>query len=155
PGDSGTDNVYNVTVQVSDGALVASQAIAVTVTNVNEVPVITSNGGGGTAAVSIGENRTAVTMVAATYADGSILTYSITDGVESRKFTINATSSALSSLPAPHLDSPGDSGTDNVYNVTVQVSDGALVASQAIAVTVTNVNEVPQFISGSSVSMGE
>ena len=53
--DDGGNNVYDVTVQVSDGALTDTQAIAVTVTNLNEAPVITSNGGGATAAVSIAE----------------------------------------------------------------------------------------------------
>src|SRR5439155_12857169 len=34
-----------------------------------------------------------------------------------------------------------DSGADNVYDVTVQVSDGTNTDTQAIAVTVTNVND--------------
>ena len=43
----GADNVYDVTVQVSDGtAAPTRQAIAVTVTDVNDAPVITSDGGG-------------------------------------------------------------------------------------------------------------
>ena len=46
PQDAGGNNVYDVTVQVSDGTNTDSQAIAVTVTDVNEPPVITSNGGG-------------------------------------------------------------------------------------------------------------
>ena len=54
---SGANNVYDVTVQVSDGnGGTDTQAIAVTVTNQNEAPVITSNGGGTTAAVSVAEN---------------------------------------------------------------------------------------------------
>ena len=67
PTDAGANNVYDVTVQVSDGnGGIDTQAIAVTVTNQNEVPTITSNGGGDTAAVSIAENTTAVTTVTAT-----------------------------------------------------------------------------------------
>ena len=70
PTDSGANNVYDVTVQVSDGnGGIDTQAIAVTVTNQNEVPTITSNGGGDTAAVSIAENTTAVTTVTATDPD--------------------------------------------------------------------------------------
>ena len=47
PTDAGANNVYDVTVQVSDGTLTDTQAIAVTVTAVNDNnPVITSNGGG-------------------------------------------------------------------------------------------------------------
>ena len=52
PTDSGANNVYDVIVQVSDGSGgIDTQAIAVTVTNQNEAPTITSNGGGDTAAV--------------------------------------------------------------------------------------------------------
>ncbi len=70
PTDAGGNNVYDVTVQVSDGTFTDSQAIAVTVTNVNDnPPVISSNGGGATAAVSVAENTTAVTTVTATDAD--------------------------------------------------------------------------------------
>ena len=61
PTDAGANNVYDVTVQVSDGALTDTQAIAVTVTAVNDnSPAITSNGGGATATISIAENTTAV-----------------------------------------------------------------------------------------------
>ena len=70
PTDAGANNVYDVNVQVSDGnGGIDTQAIAVTVTNQNEVPTITSNGGGDTAAVSIAENTTAVTTVTATDPD--------------------------------------------------------------------------------------
>src|SRR5947209_16078127 len=50
---------------------------------------------------------------------------------------------ALSFISAPNFEAPTDVGADNVYNVTVQVSDGSLTDTQAIAVTVTNVNEAP------------
>ena len=69
--DAGANNVYDVQVTVSDGSLTDVQDIAVTVTNVNEAPVITSNGGGTTAAVSVAENLTAVTTVTSTDVDAS------------------------------------------------------------------------------------
>ena len=46
PTDAGANNVYDVQIQVSDGELTDTQTIAVTVTNQNEAPTITSNGGG-------------------------------------------------------------------------------------------------------------
>ena len=42
---------------------------------------------------------------------------------------------------APDHESPADSGTDNVYDVTVRVSDGTATETQAVQVTVTDVNE--------------
>ena len=144
PTDAGANNVYDLTVQVSDGALIDSQTIAVTVTNVNEAPVITSNGGGASASLSVAENQTAITTVTATDADaGSTLRYSIIGGADVAKFAINATTGALSFVTAPNFEAPADAGANNVYDVTVQVSDGALADTQTIAVSVTNVNEAP------------
>ncbi|WP_176594362.1 cadherin domain-containing protein [Sphingobium sp. EM0848] len=144
PTDVGMNNIYDVIVKASDGTLSDQQAIAVTVTNVNEPPSITSNGGGVTAAISIPENSTAVTTVTAADPDaGTVLTYSIAGGVDAAKFTINSQTGALSFLSAPNFEAPTDSGANNVYDVIVRASDGTLTASQAIAVSVTNVNEAP------------
>ena len=114
-------------------------------TNQNEAPVITSNGGGATAAVNVAENSTAVTTVTATDPDaGATQTYSIIGGADQAKFAINASTGALSFIAAPNFEAPTDAGGNNVYDVTVQVSDGlGGLDSQAIAVTVTNVNEAP------------
>jgi Cadherin domain/RTX calcium-binding nonapeptide repeat (4 copies) len=163
PTDSGLNNVYDVTVQVSDSlGGIDTQAIAVTVTNINEAPDITSNGGAATAAVSLAENGTAVTTVTAVDPDaGAVLTYSISGGADAAKFTINASTGVLTFIAAPDFDSPGDSGANNVYDVTIQVSDGlGGTDTQAIAVTITNINEAPVITSNgggasASISLAE
>ncbi len=140
--DAGTNNIYDVIVSASDGTLADTQAIAVTVTNVNEAPVITSNGGGPTAAFSITENTTAVTTVQATDPDAStVLTYAIS-GADAARFQINAATGALSFRSAPNFEAPVDVGGNNVYDVTVSASDGTLNDTQAIAVTITDVVEI-------------
>ena len=127
-------------VQVSDGSLIDTQAIAVSVTNVNELPVITSNGGGAAASSSVAENTTAVTTVTATDPDaGATITFSIAGGADASKFTINPTTGVLSFATAPDFEVPTDVGGNNVYDVIVRASDGSLIDTQAIAVTVTNV----------------
>ena len=69
----------------------ATDAIDVTVTAVNDAPVITSNGGGASTSVNVAENTTAVTTVTATDVDtGATLTYSIAGGADAAHFTINA-----------------------------------------------------------------
>ena len=144
PTDAGTNNVYDVTVQVSDGTNTDTQAIAITVTNVNDnTPIITSNGAATSASVSVAENATAVTTVTATDADGALntLTYSISGGADAAKFSINASTGVLTFVSAPDFEAPTDAGANNVYDVTVQVSDGTNTDTQAIAVTVTNVND--------------
>ncbi|WLG43675.1 VCBS domain-containing protein [Pseudomonas sp. FP1740] len=144
PTDTGTNNVYDVIVRASDGTLFDDQAIAVTVTGVNDnSPVITSNGAGATASVNVAENTTAVTTVAATDADlpAQTLTYSIVGGVDAAKFSIVSGTGVLSFISAPNFEAPTDSGTNNVYDVIVRASDGTLFDDQAIAVTVTGVND--------------
>ena len=118
------------------------QDIAVTVTDVNDnTPVITSNGGGATAAVNVAENATAVTTVTATDADaGATLTYSISGGADAAQFTINATTGVLS-FSRPPTSKPDRRRRQQCLDLRVQVSDGTLTDTQAIAVTVTNIND--------------
>lgn len=143
PTDADTNGTYVVIVQVSDGTNTDTQTITVTVTDANEfTPVITSDGGGSTAAVSIAENTTAVTTVVATDADGTAsIAYSIVGGADSAKFTINSGSGALAFAVAPDFETPTDANTDNVYVVTVRASDGTNFDDQTISVTVTDVLE--------------
>ena len=95
-------------VQVSDGTNTDSQAIAVTVGNLNDnAPVISSNGGGANASISMAENATAVTTVTATDADpGATLTYSIAGGADAAKFSIDAATGALSFVVGARSRSP-------------------------------------------------
>ena len=148
PSDTDRDNAYEVVVAASDGSLTDSQSLTVTVTNANESPVITSNGGGDSAIVSVTENTTAVTAVSATDPDpGTTLTYSIVGGADSGQFSINATSGALVFVTAPNFEAPTDADANNSYMVIVQASDGSLTDSQSLTVTVTNVNESPTITS--------
>ncbi|MDO9226595.1 MAG: Ig-like domain-containing protein, partial [Pseudomonadota bacterium] len=128
------------------------QAIAVTVTDVNDnTPVITSNGGGASASINVAENTTAVTTVTATDADaGATLTYSLVGGADAAKFTINSTTGVLAFAAAPDFEAPTDSGANNVYDVTVQVSDGLTTDTQNIAVTVTDADEIAPTLSTST-----
>ena len=121
-----------------------TSAATAAVAGVNEPPTITSNGGGATAAVSVTENTTAVTTITATDPDvGQAIGYSIIGGADAVMFTINATTGALSFVTAPNFEAPTDAGGNNVYDVTVQVSDGnGGTDTQAIAVTVQNVGGV-------------
>ncbi|UVE47062.1 VCBS domain-containing protein [Pseudomonas chlororaphis] len=151
PTDSGTNNVYDVIVRASDGTLFDDQAIAVTVTGVNDnSPVITSNGGGATASVNVAENTTAVTTVVATDADlpAQTLSYSIlnTAGTDFGKFSISS-SGVLTFNSAPDYENPqdiGGTGGDNAYVVDVQVTDGnGGTDTQTLTVNVQNVVETP------------
>ena len=149
---------YQVTVRTTDaGGLTYDETLTVTVNDLNEAPVITSDGGGATASVNVAENTTAVTTVTATDEDlpGDTLTYSISGGTDAAKFSINSSTGALTFTIAPDRENPTDANSDAVYEVTVQVSDGTLADSQAISVTVTPVNEhTPTITSDGAVRNG-
>ena len=109
----------------------------------NRAPVIS------TTAFSSPENSTEVGTVAATEADANPLAYSIIGGADAAKFTIGAYTGVLSFLTPPDFDNPTDSGGNNVYDVIIRTSDQTGGSdSQAIAVTVTNLNEAPTFTTG-------
>ena len=131
----GTDTVTDVELfEFADGERTLGELLP------NAEPTITSDGGGDTAAASVAENSTAVTTVTATDPDaGATQTYSIVGGADAALFAIDATTGALSFVAAPDFEAPTDAGGDNVYDVTVQASDGTLTDSQAIAVSDTNV----------------
>ncbi|APG60646.1 cadherin domain-containing protein [Christiangramia salexigens] len=137
--DDGGNNIYNLNVIVTDAADNSdSQAIAITVTDVNEAPVISASD------KNIPEGQTAVQTVTATDADsGDTQTYSI-DGTDSAFFSIDPDSGVLTFNTAPDFENKADANGDNVYNLNVIVTDAANnTDSQAIAITVTDVNEAP------------
>lgn len=121
-----------------------TQQITITINGANDAPVITSNVAT-SGAVNVPENTTAVTIVSASDPEGTALTYSIVGGADQASFTLNTTTHALSFNSAPDYENPTDVGLNhnNVYNVTVAVSDGTLTANQNLTVVVTDVNEPP------------
>ncbi|MGN7737061.1 cadherin domain-containing protein, partial [Ensifer sp. 22564] len=151
PADVDGDNVYDIVVTASDVTLTTDRAVAITVTNQNEngSPSITSNGGAETVQISVPENTTAVTTITATDPDaGDTLTYTVVAGADYALFQIDALTGVLRFKAAPDYEMPADQNGDNVYEVVVQVSDGALHDSQAISVAVTDVIGVT--VSGSA-----
>ena len=124
----------------------ATATLSTTITSVNTPPVITSDGGGATAAVSVPENTTAVTTVSAADADlpAQALTYSLAGGADAARFSINTSTGALAFTGAPDFEAPADANGDNVYLVTVQVSDGSGgTDTQDLSVSVSDVAELP------------
>jgi hypothetical protein len=106
------------------------------VANINDAPVINSNGGGATASLSVLEGSLAVTTVAATDVDGPSLVYSIAGGADAARFSINPGTGVLNFVTAPNYEIPADADGNNQYLVTVQASDGSLGDTQAVTVSI-------------------
>ncbi|HYH07456.1 MAG TPA: cadherin domain-containing protein [Thermoanaerobaculia bacterium] len=139
PDDADTNNQYIVEVTATDGTTPVNQTVTVTVTDVNETPVVTS-----TTTPTVAENNTAVTTITTTDEEGDAITFSIVPGgADNAFFSVNSTTGALTFNAAPDFEAPADADANNVYIVTVRVSDGVNNDDRPFSVTVTNANEAP------------
>ncbi len=86
----------------------------------SEVPVITSD-----VAFKVVEGETVVATLTATDDDTVVsdLVWSLRGGADRDEFTLSG-SGAIAFGAAPDFEQPADADTDNVYEMTVQVSDG-------------------------------
>ena len=150
-----TKSSYSVTVSVTDGedadgaeettaTIDDTITVTISVLDVNEPPVVD-----GPAAVNYAEHDTRdVAAFRATDPESDTLTWTLT-GDDAAAFTITA--GVLSFGSAPDYEAPTDTGGNNVYAVSVHVSDGKNAAHEtdatvdatvAVTVTVININEV-------------
>ena len=138
PADSGRDNEYNFSVRASDGRLYGHLEVTVTVTAVNEPPEVT-----GTDRFGYRENGTAsLHTYRATDPERSSIEWSLS-GTDDDDFTIDATTGVLSFAGPPDYERPTDSGTDNVYEVTVVARDDASNSGTLeVTITVINVTDI-------------
>ena len=155
--DAGNDNVYNVTVTVTDNGiygnrgasnhLSVSKSLAVTVTDVNETPTLTTAPG----SASFDENATGVVATyVATDPDATTGTMSWDlQGNDAGDFNITSNVNGTAQLTfknSPDYERPDDTGGNNVYDVTVRVRDNGsprLEDTQVVAITVNDLNERP------------
>ena len=135
--DYETTPTYTLTVQVSDGMMLATAAITINVMNVNDnAPAIVAQ------IFSISENAAngaAVGTVVATDADGDALTFSITDGNTGNAFAINTGTGAITVAGTLNRT------TTQTYTLMVRVSDGTTSAEAAVTINVTDTggNQAP------------
>ena len=151
PSQSGeTDNEYVVTVKLTDsGGLSDTLTFTVTVTNVNEPPKITTLAATYTG-FNVDENEATSDVIKTYEAEdpdaNSVLTWDV-HGADAGDFTITKNADGHGDLKfanVPNFEIPADTGTDNVYDVTVRVRDaGGLSTTLMVQVTVTDVNEAP------------
>ncbi len=98
----------------------------------NSAPTITNT----VLNISVVENQTSVFTVSASDPDGNTITYSLT-GTDSNLFGITM-EGVVTFNNAPDFENPSDSNSDNVYEITANVSDGSLSDSADFMITVTN-----------------
>ena len=86
--------------------------------------------------ISVVENQTSAFTVNATDPNGDTLTYSLS-GDDASLLSIS-NQGVVTFNTAPDFENPSDGDTDNVYKITVTVSDGSLSANANFEITVTN-----------------
>ncbi|MCL1142371.1 Ig-like domain-containing protein [Shewanella gaetbuli] len=149
PADSNSDNIYQVNISVSDANATTMQAVSIVVTDINDAPVITS-----AASASVNENQLMAIDVNATDADADPLSYSLS-GDDAAQFNIDSNSGLVTFKATPNYEQPTDKDSNNVYAITVQVNDGLLTATQAIEITVIDVNDAPVITTPAAVTVLE
>ena len=101
----------------------------------NRAPVIADPG-----ALTVLEGATAIATINASDPDNDSLTFTISSGDDQALFSVTSTG-VLSFSAAPDFETPDDTGSDNVYDLTVQVSDDTLTDTQSIRITVSDAFE--------------
>lgn len=148
PADTGADNVYNVQIRATDLAGNATnQNTTITVTNVDEVaPTITSS-----ATISVNENATLSHSLTA----DETVTWSLNGGVDTSQFEISGSTLRWLGNGTKNFESPTDTGSNNVYNVTIRATDLAgNQQNQSMAVTVLDVAEGGALPATQTISFG-
>ena len=147
--DSNSDNTYDLELSVSDGSSTTTASISVTVTNVDEAPSFATD----SQSLSISENASgSVYTATASDPEQTNLTYSAS-GTDASLFTIGSSSGELNFKTPPDFETPLDQGADNTYQLDITASDASHSVSQALSITVANVNE-PHSFASTSVSLG-
>ena len=152
--DFETTPSYTVTVTATDssgGQTSPVATVTISVGDVDEAPFIpTDNRAVAVTKKDIVENAT--DLMIGTYAwtdpEGAIVTLSLS-GADASKFELAddtdagpEASQVLSFRESPDFEARADSDSNNVYEVTVEASDGSKVGKRSVTVKVTNVEEV-------------
>ena len=138
--DDDMDDIFEVTLNASDGKLTGTFDVAVTLQGLDERPEIS-----GLAAVHVKEGASLyVTLFKATDPEGATIEWSIS-GDDWDDFTI--TNGELNRKQPSDYEAPTDRNMNNTYEINVHASDGTFSTQLEFALVVTNEDEAP-IISG-------
>jgi len=132
--DADWNGSESFTYSIVQGSKSATGTIEVTVAPINDAPIINSS-----SSISTNEAISSVTTIAATDVDEDSLTFSLS-GADADLFSIGV-SGDLTFNSVPDFENPADAGEDNIYNITVSVSDGIESVELAMVITVVNTAE--------------
>ena len=127
---------------LSDPYIYEYAPIQYTLVTANTAPVLLSP-----KTFTIFENTSTVADLAVSddaSSEGNGISYAIVGGLDASRFAIDQGTGVLSFVVPPDYEQPSDSNRDNVYLVTVAISDAIGAAnSYALSITVSDANEAP------------
>jgi Ca2+-binding RTX toxin-like protein len=144
PANGNGNGLASFTFEVVDSKLGVRSAtdqtpntITFNVTAVNDAPVIVTGGGLPATSVEVAENATAVTAILASDPDNTP-TYAIS-GADAGLFNVNSATGVVTFKSSVDFEAPRDAGGNNVYDITLLATDGALTDAQSLQVFVRNI----------------
>lgn len=150
PADSDGDNLYFLTVSVTDAlGATSSSDLQIQVTNKNEAPVFTL-----TSDLKVSENNSLVRKITVIDPEQKPVEYQISGGLDAALFTLDA-EGQLSFKTVADFENPIDKNADNIYELEIAASDQLNQAKQVFAIEVTPVDDAPQFTSASDITVDE
>ena len=122
---NGASQIKNFTVQIKD-------------VFENRPPLFTSFNGSQSAEIQIIENQTVVAKFSAEDPDAQSLVFLLSEDNDFSHFSLSSATGLLTFVPPPNFEKPSDLDGNNLYEVTILVSDGLASASQTLLITVTD-----------------
>ena len=149
PNDNDGDNIYKLRIVASDGSFTTnSDEISITVLEVNDPPVINDL----QTSYSLQENTPEIASFTVTDPENSQLTIGVS-GADSSGFSV--VNNLLYFEGGLNYENPTDSNNDNIYNITVFADDGSNRTTQDVEITISNIEEGPEFSISSNINLEE
>ena len=89
----------------------------------------------------VNENNLVISTILADDDLSENLNFNIVGGDDANLFSLNDSSGELAFNNAPDYETPGDSDSDNIYQLEIEVSDGEKTAQQHIEITVLDLDD--------------
>ena len=147
PNDSNSDNVYEITIEASDGVDTVTEDLVITILDVQNEgnPIIE-----GLSSLSVNENETISISFTVSDPQDDAISYSLS-GVDKDLFTLNFDgSNATLTSGSKDYELPEDSDGNNVYLISVNFSDDLNTSTQEVEIAVNNLNDNTPSISSNS-----
>jgi len=129
PQDAGGDNAYTLTIEISDGEDTTTASVTVNVGQVNEAPAFM-----GVSSFSAVEREVFAAALSALDPEEDTLTFELDGSGDGQYFSMSA-DGMLSANTEFDFEAPVDGDGNNVFGLSVSISDGEFTTDQDLTIT--------------------